>query len=318
MTTTQSDHWSDYWSRACLTSLPQDFAGNYDGEVAEFWNQAFAEIPEKGNMVDLCTGNGAIALLAAAFAVQQKREFSITAVDAASIRPDVVAEHFPEQAELIDRVNFVGDSRVEELDLGAGAFDLVTSQYGIEYCDWQLAASQVASLLKEGGRLVMVNHTATSDIMRFMEQEHQQYGMLEKAGFFSSIEGYLAGSFDYASLRSTLEDLYRNLDQVVRHGGTPLFRSVHGMLAGVLSMDSQALENGRQHLQAYYSQTRHGFDRLADMLRVNHAIQKDRHWYRVFESAGLELFQSGELLYRGEHHAGAWFKFVKPGGGADN
>lgn len=312
MTTRQSDHWSDYWSRACLTSLPQDFARNYDGEVAQFWNGIFAETPENGVMVDLCTGNGAIALLAAAYAAQQEHELSITAVDAATIRPDVIAGHFPEQADLISKVNFVGDSRVEDLDFEEGSFDLVTSQYGVEYCDWQLVASQVARLLKEGGRLVMVNHTATSDIMRFMEQEHQQYGMLEKAGFFSSIEGYLAGSTDYTALRSTLEDLYRNLNQVVQHGGPPLFRSVHGMLAGVLSMDSQALQKGRQHLEAYYAQTRHGFDRLADMLRVNLAIQADPQWYSVFESAGLELQESGELLYRGKHHAGAWFKFVKP------
>ena len=312
MTTTQSDHWSDYWSRACLTSLPQDFARNYDGEVADFWNTVFAGVPENGNMVDLCTGNGAIALLAAAFATQQDRELSVTAVDAATIRPDVIAEHFPEQAGFISKVRFVGGSRVEELELPSGTFDLVTSQYGIEYCDWQAAASQVVRLLKPGGRLVMVNHTATSDIMRFMEQEHQQYGMLEKAGFFSSIEGYLGGSVDYPSLRSTLEELFRNLEQVVQRGGTPLFRSVHGMLAGVLSMDNQALVSGRKHLEAYYTQSRHGFDRLADMLRVNHAIQADPQWYRIFESAGLELQESGELLYRGKHHAGAWFKFLKP------
>ena len=51
-----------------MTSLPQDFAANYDGEVAEFWQAAFAQVPPAGRMIDLCTGNGAIALLAVAYA----------------------------------------------------------------------------------------------------------------------------------------------------------------------------------------------------------------------------------------------------------
>ncbi len=315
MTTRHSDHWSDYWSRACLTSLPQDFAVNYDGEVAEFWDRAFIDIPAGGAVIDLCTGNGAIALLAAAFSEKQAHDFGITAVDAATIDPDEIAGHFPDLSTLLKRISFIGDCRVEDNSLPDASFDLVTSQYGIEYCEWKPAAEQAARLLKPGGRLVMVNHTATSDIMKFMEQEHREYSMLEQSGFFSSIRGYLQKRIDYSSMRHTLAELHRNLDMVVRGGGTPLFRSVHDMLTGVLGMDQQALEKGRVHLEAYYAQTQHGFHRLADMLRVNRAIQSEPEWYRVFETAGLDLLESGDIRYREKHHAGAFFEFIKPGSG---
>ena len=72
-----------------MTSLPQDFTANYDGEVAEFWSTAFKEIPEQGSMIDLCTGNGAIALLAAEQVSKSGHLFEITAVDAAVMSPQV-------------------------------------------------------------------------------------------------------------------------------------------------------------------------------------------------------------------------------------
>jgi ubiquinone/menaquinone biosynthesis C-methylase UbiE len=311
MTIKASDHWSDYWSRACLTSLPQDFAANYDGEVAAFWRTAFGDIPDGGSMIDLCTGNGAIALLAAAHASREAQNFTITAVDAAVINPDGIAGHFPDQASLLKQIIFKGSCRVEDIDFPDDSFDLVTSQYGVEYCDWAPAAGQIARILKPGGKLVMVNHTATSDIMKFMEQEQREYAMLERAGFFASIDGYLKGITSYGDMRQTLLELHRNLSMVVQRGGTPLFRSVHGMLGGVLAMDQQALEKGRVHLQAYYDQTRFGFDRLEDMLRVNRAIQAEPAWYQVFTDAGLKLEEQGEIQYRERHHAGAYFKFIK-------
>ena len=66
-------------------------------------------------------------------------------------------------------------------------------------------------------------------------------------------------------------------------------------------MDRATLDKGRPHLESYFAQTKFGFDRLNDMLRVNHAIGADPGWHRVFESAGLELGESGEIRYRGEH-----------------
>lgn len=317
MTAALSDHWTDYWSRGNLTSLPQDFTANYDGEVAAFWHRAFSELDNTGRMIDLCTGNGAIALLAADYSMRENPGIEIVAVDAAMIDPEAIAEKHPEQAVLLQRISFISDCRVEEIDLPEASFDLVSSQYGIEYCEWGEAARQVVRLLKPGGKLVMVNHTATSDIMQFMEQEHREYLMLEKSGFFSAISGYLESTTDFNKLRNILGDLHANLSRVLERGGTPLFRSVHSMLGGLLAMDETSLDQGRNHLAEYYAQTRYGFDRLADMLRVNYAIQSEDSWYRVFESAGLELVDSGEIRYRGQHHAGGFLIFRKPiAGGA--
>ena len=313
MATGKSDHWSEYWSRGCLTSLPQDFSANYDGEVAEFWQRVFCSISHLDRMIDLCTGNGAIALLAADYAQKKAPGLNITAVDAATVSPQAILQKYPAQARLLDRIRFIDNCRVEDIDLPASTFDLVTSQYGIEYCDWQLAAVKVQQLLKPGGRLVLVTHTATSDIMKFMEQEQREYTQLEQLRFFSAIKGYLSQEISFAQLRSRLARIQVEIGSIFSKSGSPLFRSVLGMLAGALQMDQAALEKERVHLEEYYAQIRHGFDRLTDMLRVNHAIRSDPDWYRVFVTAGLELEDSGEIRYKGRHHAGSFFIFTKPG-----
>ena len=60
--------WSDYWAAGNLTSLPSDFAHNYDGEIKAFWFKIFDDLPDKSAILDVCTGNGAVAYLALDFA----------------------------------------------------------------------------------------------------------------------------------------------------------------------------------------------------------------------------------------------------------
>lgn len=311
MTDTPSEYWSDYWSRGCLTSLPQDFAANYDGEVSEFWHAAFQALPPRGQVIDLCTGNGAIALLAAGFAQANARPMQITAVDEARVSPESIVARFPDQAALLEQIHFLSPCRIEDLDLET-QFDLATSQYGIEYCDWQLAAARVAQLLKPGGRLLMVCHSASSDIMAYMQREQTEFQQLEALGFFSSIRAYLDRNTDHAALLATLRAVQSQLQIAFSHSGSALYRSVLEMLKGALAMPEARLDNSRAHLEAYYLQTRHGFNRLADMLRVNQALKDDPGWTRVFEAAGLVAEESGQIRYRGQHHAGDFHAFRKP------
>jgi len=312
MTTGNSDHWSDYWSRGCMTSLPQDFAANYDGEVAEFWQAAFAEVPPAGRMIDLCTGNGAIALLAVAYANKTDQDIEVTAVDAATISSEALAKKFPDQAQALKTIRFISNTRVEDLQLESAGFDLVTSQFGIEYCDWQQAAVQVERILKPGGSLVMVHHTATSDILKFMEQEHREYALLEQLNLFSSMQQYLQGELEFEMFRTTLGNAGDNLDNIFQRTQSPLFGSVLGALGGILNLGEAELAARKGELDEYHGQLRHGFDRLADMLRVNKAIAGDSQWHSVFGSAGLELQKEGEIRYRGQHHAGGYLVFRKP------
>lgn len=306
---TQSEHWSNYWACGYITSLPQDFAGNYDGEIRSFWHARFAAAPHAARVLDLCTGNGAIALLAVAWSRAHSAALQVTAIDAAAIDPQTLLEHHPGAAGLIQEVRFIGNTAVESCGLPTAGFDLLTSQYGIEYCEPESAAMQVARMLVPGGCFAMLTHDSGSKIVSTMEAEDREYSLLVDLGLFRAMADFLAGLTDAGSLR---ESLQAQRLQLAGEPASPLFATVRRMIDSLLALDETGLVAGHAGLQRSLSHLEHARARLADMLRVNRMISEDPHWYRVFERHGLVLRDRGEVMYRGLHRSGHYYCFNKP------
>jgi len=307
-----SEHWSKYWAGGNLTSLPQDFVANYDGEIAEFWRAQFRHVPDHGKLLDVCTGNGAVVLLAAAWSQSESRSLELFAVDAARINPQAISAKYPGQEQLLSSLTLISDCRVEDIDLPAGSFDLVTSQYGIEYCDWSLAAAQVFRLLKPGGRFAFLSHAVSTDIIKYMEDEWREYEILQELEFLSAIEAYLQDKLDFPEFQKTLNNARAVVSGECRKSNSPLLGSILNMLANVLPMDQAVLKQSRARLGQFQQEISHGRQRLKDLLRVNRAIQSDAGWYRVFEQHGLGLVDEGDILYKGVHNSGRYYCFIKP------
>ena len=308
----RAKHWSEYWSSGNLTSLPQDFRENYDGEIAEFWHLQFDRVPEHGKLVDLCTGNGAVVLLAAAWFRSQPGARQLYGINDARIDPRAIARKYPGQARLLSSITLIGGSPVEDIDLPSGEFDLVTSQYGIEYCDWQRAAAQVSRLLKTGGRFAFVSHAVTTDIIKYMETEWREYEVLEELGFLSGIQQYLQGSLDYQDFQGVMRQSKAAVSEEHRVSKSPFLATILNMLADVVAMDEATVMQNRASLDHFQREISYGRERLKDLLGVNRAIQSDPGWYRVFEQHGLDLVESGDILYQGVHNSGRYYCFVKP------
>ena len=306
-----SAHWSDYWANGFLTSLPEDFRRNYDGEVADFWHRQFEAAPAAAAILHLCTGNGAVALLAAEFGRVHGREFRITAVDAAKIDTAAMSERFPEVAEWLPDVRFIGEQRVEDLDFEDASFDLVTSQFGIEYCDWAAAAAQIGRLLRPAGRLALVTHESTSDILVTMEREYREYQLVEQLGFHSMVSGYLHGEVSYANLKSSMRKALDELGAVQRSSPSPFLHSMLMGINGIMVISKSTLRKRLPGLHKFQRQVALGQARLEDMLRVNRAIRDNPRWIETFAVGGICLEESGDLYYRGRHHAGRFYTFVK-------
>src|SRR5690349_363677 len=146
--------WDRYWQSDRIASC-FDGAGasNYDDSVAAGWRDFFAGLPERVRVIDLCTGNGAIALMAAAVG----KAFEITAVDQADIDPpSYVSRHRQEMA----AVQFVGGTEVEALPFPEASFDVAVSQYGLEYSDLSRAVPEMARVLAPGEQVRLVVHAA--------------------------------------------------------------------------------------------------------------------------------------------------------------
>lgn len=150
--------WSRFWQFDRVAScLDGDDHANYGAAVAAGWREFFAKVPEGGAVLDLCTGNGAIALLA----VEMDHGFQVTGVDRAAIDP---AAHVRKFADTLARIDFRGEVHAEALPFDDAAFDAVTSQYGVEYTDLDNTLAEVVRVLKPGGRCRFVMHAAEGEV----------------------------------------------------------------------------------------------------------------------------------------------------------
>ena len=150
--------WSRFWQFDRVAScLDGDDHANYGPAVAAGWSAFFDRVPQGGAVLDLCTGNGAIALLA----VEAERDLAVTAVDRAPIDP---AAHVHKFADAIARIDFRGGVSAEALPFGDASFDAATSQYGVEYTDLDRTLAEVARVLKPGGHCRFVCHAAEGEV----------------------------------------------------------------------------------------------------------------------------------------------------------
>jgi len=156
---TGAPEWDRFWRYDRLSSFETGpGAANYSGETAEGWRRFFAGIPKGGSVLDIATGNGAIAVLA----VEANRNLTVTGSDLADIAPD----KFVSTSDALAQVTFRGRTNAEDLPFEDGSFDAVTSQYGVEYSDMATSLHEAMRVLKSGGRLRLAMHAAEGAVVR--------------------------------------------------------------------------------------------------------------------------------------------------------
>lgn len=132
-------------------------ARNYAEEVVAGWRRFFEDLPPHSRVIDLCTGNGAIALIAAQVARRKDNGMAITGVDRAAIAPKSFVNKFRDE---LDRIDFRAGVEAEELPFPDESAFAIVSQYGIEYSDMERSLAEVARVLAPSGRIRFVLHAA--------------------------------------------------------------------------------------------------------------------------------------------------------------
>jgi SAM-dependent methyltransferase len=174
--TATHDTWSDYWRLGELTTL-NFFRDGYTGELARFWQDLVDAQPDATRAVDLATGNGAVALAVLRHARSRGRMLAVEGVDVAQIDPPAHAASPAIRAEL-QAIGFHPRTPLERTGLPAAHYQLVTSQYGIEYGDLDAAVLEIARLLAPGGRFGAILHSVDSDVARTAANIESLLGLL--------------------------------------------------------------------------------------------------------------------------------------------
>lgn len=196
--------WARYWRKGTITTFHGRFAENYSGPVRDHWHGIFERLPANASIVDLATGNGAVALLAAQYGHRLGRDHAITAIDTAEIDPVRTFEG-KAYARHLRRIRFLANTPMEATTLETGSQHLAMSQFGFEYADAQAAVAEVVRVLRptQSTFAAMIHH-ADSAIVRQAKDGIQQIVACEKSG-----------------LHGTLRDLHKRLDVLARRGRDP-------------------------------------------------------------------------------------------------
>ncbi|MEO8742298.1 MAG: class I SAM-dependent methyltransferase [Lysobacteraceae bacterium] len=200
---TTADVWSRYWRKGVAHSCSVDFSGNYSGALAEFWACQFAQMPDDATIVDLGTGNGAIPLLAKAYAEHHARLFRVHGVDAAGIDPVVTMD----AGNRFDGIRFHPNTSMLALPFADRSIDLVCSQFAIEYVPWQEISTEMARVTALGGRIACVMHTTDSRVHVTTLDQLESFDVLFESGFIENATtmAALLAAADTATTRAVLQ-----------------------------------------------------------------------------------------------------------------
>ncbi len=137
-------HWDQFWQQGEAACCDGERRPEHAAAVERTWTTLFAAAPADSNVLDLCTGNGSVLALAA---------------ESASVSSGVGVDFARTSPTLADGFTFLRAS-ITELPFDDGSFDLVTSQFGIEYTPVAASLAEVARLLRPARRAVFVVHAA--------------------------------------------------------------------------------------------------------------------------------------------------------------
>ena len=165
--------WTDYWSGGSLHSLSADYSGNYTGIIEAFWREQFTELKAGARILDVATGNGAIALHALSVSDEQNKAFEVSACDLADINPLETVQDEALKLEL-EKIRFHSQVNVERTNFPSDSFEFISSQFGLEYADLEKAISEVSRLLSRGGKVAAMLHHPESYILRTTKQDKLQ------------------------------------------------------------------------------------------------------------------------------------------------
>jgi ubiquinone/menaquinone biosynthesis C-methylase UbiE len=155
-------HWETYYRSGRLATCPSGLDANYTLELREVWSKFFGGLAQSARVLDIGTGNGAIALIARQSADGVGLACEIHGTDLARIDP---IRDVPNGARLFAGITFHPGVATEKLPFEAASFHAVSGQYALEYTDVQQSLTQILRVLRSGGSAQFVLHHADSIVI---------------------------------------------------------------------------------------------------------------------------------------------------------
>lgn len=229
--------WDQYWQDGRLASCGGEGGAAYQAAITERWREYFRTLPDGSRILDVCTGNGAIALVAEETAEEQGIRFEIEAFDGAIIG----ASGSPGCM-----IRFRSRVQAESLPYPDNAFDVVVGQYGLEYSDMERSVPELARVSTPGSRLRLMTHALEGVVVGWARQQLEDTGRLLDSAIFPAahkwVEAHEAGVAE--TVLRALTEQYNEAVGGLEHAAVQTIEPM--MYSNVCSVLTHALSIQRQ------------------------------------------------------------------------
>ena len=187
--------WSLYWAADRLHSCVASDAKEDQDVLNTIWQEFARHLSDNAKVLDLATGNGAVP----AALLSESPDLQIDAVDQADIKPDKYLSNYPN----LKSVHFHANTDINKLSFEHHSFDVICSQFGVEYAGLCEATENILKYLKPGGSLLFLIHHQDSSVIqssqvKILEMEE----LLQSEGLLEQLDKFLKTEIPFSQLES--------------------------------------------------------------------------------------------------------------------
>jgi len=272
------DSWTLYWQNDNLESCIAGQSSEDTRKIVDYWRDFASHLDHNATILDLATGNGAVPSMLLA----GNPSLSIVAVDKAQIDP----AKYLSQANQLASVRFLPDVDICGLPFEPESFDVVTSQFGLEYAPLHEACSSAVRVLKRSGSIRLLMHHEDSEIVRPSTETLAEIARLLVAnGVMSCVVGYVAREISLDELEAAGQNYLMEENSKTRHISGQIFDGINQVIEGMTTNPGHARTLAHSmRLRLIAEQTR-----LQQLLHAALNAERAHKLEFVLREAGIEI-----------------------------
>jgi ubiquinone/menaquinone biosynthesis C-methylase UbiE len=303
--------WNRYWL-GMLRGGSFGVGGANHPLFDSFWRDFFSSLqtgPDPTAIIDVASGDGAV--LAAAIEMLGPKSVEATCLDISQHAVALLQRRMPHVHGLV--------ANALRIPLASGSFEVVTSQFGVEYAGIG-AFEEVARLLAPGGRMACLIHHRSGSIFGEAQKSLDAVAGLENSRFiplaiamfeagFASSQGYDRQGYDSAA--QNLLPAYRQLEELLKtYGSHVAGGTLLRLYTDVEKIHQQMEQYDQAEVLQWLASLETGLvDFASTMMSMRDAALDEPKFLAVcaaLENAGLELQQAMPLCADDSERPIAW------------
>ena len=242
--------WSMYWSGGQRDSCLAVKSEEHQQQLHAYWLSVVDNLSENARVLDLACGNGAVAHVLN----NARPDLWIDAVDKSDLNPLINKESAADCNKQQSRLCFYSNTDLLELPETLSGYDLICSQFGIEYAGLASIPLAIHNRLNKQGRLAFLIHHQEGGLVSSTTAKLEEYRVLNSFKLFTLLEARIsAGESNNQRNRNLADQNLESAGQAYMALGTgtmPISGSVFNVISEILKLadknSAQALEQLNQ------------------------------------------------------------------------